>query len=48
MIAIGYPDEATAEAAAEEARRLARDLIIEPDAIASLSLIHISEPTRPY
>src|SRR5213080_2285522 len=35
LIAIGYPDEATAEAAAEEARRLARDLIIEPDAIAS-------------
>jgi uncharacterized membrane protein len=34
LIAIGYPDEATAEAAADEARRLARDLIIEPDAIA--------------
>ena len=34
LIAIGYPDEATAEAAAEEARRLAKDLIIEPDAIA--------------
>ena len=34
LIAIGYPDEATAEAAAEEARRLAHDLIIEPDAIA--------------
>jgi uncharacterized membrane protein len=34
LIAIGYPDEATAEEAAEEARRLARDLIIEPDAIA--------------
>ena len=34
LIAIGYPDEATAEAAAEEARGLARDLIIEPDAIA--------------
>ncbi len=34
MIAIGYPDEATAEAAAEEARRLAQDLIIQPDAIA--------------
>ncbi|HEX9542756.1 MAG TPA: DUF1269 domain-containing protein [Streptosporangiaceae bacterium] len=34
LIAIGYPDVATAEAAAEEARRLARDLIIEPDAIA--------------
>ncbi len=34
LIAIGYPDETTAEAAADEARRLARDLIIEPDAIA--------------
>src|ERR1039457_2942363 len=34
LIAIGYPDEAPAEAAAEEARRLASDLIIEPDAIA--------------
>jgi uncharacterized membrane protein len=36
LIAIGYPDEATAEAAAQEARALARDLIIEPDAIASI------------
>jgi uncharacterized membrane protein len=34
LIAIGYPDESTAEDAAEEARRMARDLIIEPDAIA--------------
>jgi uncharacterized membrane protein len=34
LIAIGYPDEATATAAADEAYRLARDLIIEPDAIA--------------
>ncbi len=34
LIAIGYPDETTAELAATEARRLARDLIIEPDAIA--------------
>ncbi len=34
LIAIGYPDEATAQEAADEARRLARDLIIEPDAIA--------------
>jgi hypothetical protein len=25
LIAIGYPDEATAEAAADEARRLARE-----------------------
>ena len=34
LIAIGYEDEATASRAAEEARRLARDLIIQPDAIA--------------
>jgi uncharacterized membrane protein len=34
LIAIGYPDEITADAAADEARRLAQDLIIEPDAIA--------------
>jgi uncharacterized membrane protein len=34
LIAIGYPDETTAEAAADEVRLLARDLIIEPDAIA--------------
>src|SRR5262245_18026632 len=34
LIAIGYPDETTADAAAEEARRLAKDLIIQPDAIA--------------
>jgi uncharacterized membrane protein len=31
---IGYPDETAATAAADEARRLARDLIIQPDAIA--------------
>src|SRR5450755_4951790 len=37
LIAIGYPDEATAEAAADEARRLAKDLIIEPDAIAVIA-----------
>jgi uncharacterized membrane protein len=36
LIAIGYPDETTADAAAEEARRLAQDLIIEPDAIAAI------------
>jgi len=34
LIAIGYKDEATAEAAADEARRLAKDLTIDPDAIA--------------
>ena len=37
LIAIGYPDEATAEAAADEARQLAKDLIIEPDAIAVIA-----------
>jgi uncharacterized membrane protein len=40
LIAIGYPDEATAEAAADEARRLAHDLIIEPDAIAVIVRDH--------
>ena len=34
LIAIGYPDEATATAAADEARLVAQDLIIQPDAIA--------------
>src|SRR3712207_2351517 len=37
LVAIGYPDESTATAAAEEAQRLARDLIIQPDAIAAIS-----------
>ncbi len=37
LIAIGYPDQTTATAAADEARQLARDLIIEPDAIAVIS-----------
>ncbi len=37
LIAIGYQDETTAELAASEARRLAKDLIIEPDAIAVIS-----------
>jgi uncharacterized membrane protein len=36
LIAIGYPDETTAALAADEARALARDLIIQPDAIASI------------
>jgi len=34
LVVIGYPDETTAFAAADEARRLAADLIIQPDAIA--------------
>ena len=37
LIAIGYPDETTAFAAADEARRLASELIIQPDAIAVIS-----------
>jgi uncharacterized membrane protein len=37
LVAIGYPDETTATAAAEEAQKLAADLIIEPDAIAVIS-----------
>ncbi|WP_433727640.1 DUF1269 domain-containing protein [Actinoplanes sp. CA-051413] len=36
LVAIGYPDETTAAAAAKEAHRLARDLTIEPDAIAAI------------
>lgn len=36
IIAIGYPSEATASLAAEEARALAADLLIEPDAIAEV------------
>jgi uncharacterized membrane protein len=36
LIAIGYKDETTALAAADEARQLAQDLIIEPDAIAAI------------
>jgi uncharacterized membrane protein len=37
LIAIAYPDEATAQEAADEARRLAHDLIIQPDAIAVIT-----------
>jgi len=36
LIAIGYPDETTAELAAARAQQLAADLIIEPDAIAAI------------
>jgi uncharacterized membrane protein len=36
LIAIGYPDETTAIQAAEEAERLAEELIIQPDAIAAI------------
>ena len=37
LVAIGYPDETTATAAAEEAQKLTADLIIQPDAIAAIS-----------
>ena len=37
LVAIGYPDESTAAVAADEAQRLARDLVIEPDAIAVIT-----------
>src|SRR5215475_12214834 len=37
LIAIGYPDETTAFAAADEARQLSADLIIQPDAIAVIT-----------
>lgn len=36
LIIIGYPDEPTAEQAADEARRLSRDLVIQADAIAAI------------
>jgi uncharacterized membrane protein len=36
LIAIGYEDETTALEAAEEAERLAKELIIQPDAIAAI------------
>jgi len=36
LIAIGYPDEATATQAQQEAERLAHDLRIQPDAIAAI------------
>jgi len=37
LIAIGYPDETTAGAAAEQARSMARAHLIEPEAIAVIS-----------
>ncbi|MCY1136855.1 DUF1269 domain-containing protein [Actinoplanes sp. Pm04-4] len=40
LIAIGYPDESTATAASQEASRLAKDLIIQPDAIAVITRDH--------
>ena len=36
LIAIGYPDEATGALAEQEAQRLAKELIIQSDAIASV------------
>jgi uncharacterized membrane protein len=40
LIAIGYPDETTAEEAAKEVLRLSEDLIIEPDAVAVITRDH--------
>ena len=37
LIAIGYPDESTAEEAAREVERLSEDLIIQPDAVAVIT-----------
>lgn len=37
LIAIAYPDETTAAAAAQEVERLAADLIIEPDHVAVIT-----------
>jgi uncharacterized membrane protein len=37
VLAIGYPDEGTAARAAQELRRLRRDLRIEPDAVAVIA-----------
>src|SRR6266480_555400 len=37
LVAIGYPDETTAAVAAQEAERLAKDLILQPDAIAVIT-----------
>ncbi len=36
LIAIGYDDETTAAKAADEVRRLASELIIQPDAVATI------------
>jgi uncharacterized membrane protein len=36
LIAIGYEDETTAAAAAQEVRRLAQELIVQPDAVATI------------
>lgn len=36
LVAIGYPDETTAESAKAEAERLSQELIIQPDAIAAI------------
>lgn len=37
LLAIGYPDEVTATKAEQEVQRLAKDLIIEPDAVAVIT-----------
>lgn len=52
LVAIGYPDEATAAAAAEEAHRLTKDMILQPDAIAVITRdvegkFHVTTSHRP-
>ena len=37
LVAIGYPEESTAAAAAQEVQRLSESLVIEPDAVAVVS-----------
>jgi uncharacterized membrane protein len=43
LIAIGYDDETTAAAAAEVVGRLAKDPVIEPDAVAVIVRNHDGE-----
>ncbi|MFB9316212.1 DUF1269 domain-containing protein [Cryptosporangium minutisporangium] len=52
LVAIGYADETTATVAAEEARRLTKDLILQPDAIAVITRdlegkFHVTTSHRP-
>jgi uncharacterized membrane protein len=52
LVAIGYEDETTADAAAAQARRLASELPIEPDAIAvivrdSAGRLHVRTSQHP-
>ncbi|HET6954629.1 MAG TPA: hypothetical protein VFI47_29970 [Acidimicrobiales bacterium] len=36
LIAIGYPDETTAQQAMDELDRLSQELVIQPDAVAAI------------